>query len=244
MDTLIKPTEHVEEIFGKKPILVYGDVIQDDIVLYSNSNFPTYEANGDIYMRYIDLNSTLKDKLKYILTSGRAYIYPNKKVVMKPPRFELEKYIENEPSEELRRIFGINTSFGYIPSMKLLNYFFPDVETGLNIISSDIALSHEGAHVVSVKKIYELASEYFDLISNHITDREIKEQVLFETVSFFEEFKYIEKLNPKIISLYKRFRANERHIEYLEANRILFEEHERVEEMINKIKEINFKEKD
>lgn len=241
MDIIIRPAEHVEELFGKRPLLIYGDVSSGSIVLYSTEQLPGYRAEGDVYARRIRLDDPLIEKTTPVLTNGNAYVYPRKTVVMRPPTFAPEESIEHEPDDELKELFRVQGSFGYIPSAATMNHFYPNTETGLATLPSDISLSHEGSHVVSVNEMRGLLPQYLGLVSEDITDNDTREDALFEAVAFFGEGRYLDRFHPSWRSWYEEHRAKDQHPEYIEADRLVRQEPQKVDELVSRIRGISLR---
>lgn len=249
MDTVIRPAEFVKEQLGKNPTLIYGDIERGGVVLYSNAQLADYTPIGDVYGKKIPFKTIAKNDI-HELTNLGAKVYPRTDVSWRGPTFERVETLEMEPPEKLKRIFGVGGSFGYIPSAALLERYYPKVEIGLKIVPSDIPLSHEGAHVVSVNQIGKIKHDYMDMVRenddknprNIFEDESIREDALFEAVAFFVEEKYCDRFHSRWRPYYNRVREQDQNPEYREASRLLKEEPQRIEELISRIRTMNLSE--
>lgn len=241
MDTLTKPLRHVENLLGKRPLLIYGDFDRGQIVLYGTGTLPKFEKNGQVYSRHIDLEDPLIMGMGNVLTDVFAVVYPRRKIVMRPPKFEHEESIEEGPDEGLQKLFGVSGSFGYVPSAGILNHFYPDTEIVLKKLPSDISLSHEGAHVVSIREIDTMFDEYEIVLSGEAMPDEIRRGSFYEAVAFWTERRYIEEQCPEWLDQYDTWRLDYggTDVKYQLANRLIQEEQEIVEEMVTRIRDIN-----
>ncbi|MBU0898272.1 MAG: hypothetical protein ABIH55_02050 [Nanoarchaeota archaeon] len=242
METLTRPVGYIEERLGKSPLLIFGDIDNDNLILYSNEKLSDYQLNNGIYSRKLKLtNPIVKKHEKCELTNGNAYVYPIKVVVYKAPDFEGEEHIEHEPDEELKQMFRVSGTFGYVPSAAIMNHFYPDAETLLKTYPSDIALSHEGAHVVSIREMDSLFEEYQRLLSDDVWSDKVQRASFHEAIAFYIERGYIERYHSDWLVRYDAFRSSdeEMHAEYQEANRLIREEPNAIEEISLRVKEMS-----
>ncbi|MBI4020844.1 MAG: hypothetical protein HY369_01240 [Candidatus Aenigmarchaeota archaeon] len=240
MDLLLRPTGFVHRLLGKRPLLLYGDVDGEFLTLTANEPLPGYEPKGAVSVRH------LSQEAGPYLTDGQAYVYPRRKTVMRSPDFVPEVTIEEAPCDEVKEVFHVDRSFGYIPSAALLEIFYPGVSFGLKTFPSDISLAHEGAHVVSINEIRRLLPAYLGIVSPDVTSRgfhgepvDERENALIEAVAFFVEDRYVDEFHPGQVTAIAHHRAGDEHPEYIEADRLVRHEAGRLEFLVSAIREIN-----
>ena len=240
METITRPSTFVKYFLGKKPLLIYGNVEGEEIVLYANEHLPEYELAGDVFVKRLACDHPFVEKSRRHLAYVQAYTYPRMRIDRRHPHFRWQVVCEERPSETVRNLFGVDSSFGYAPSVVLADLFYIGRKTRPSS-PPDIKLSHEGAHAVSINEMKQFLPKYYHLIDPCITDKDMREQVLVEAIAMVIEKEYIDCFCPTWRSWYEKFRKNDGFIEYQEAHRLVQEEQRRMKELVFQIRDINLK---
>lgn len=245
MITIRRPAEHVKKLLGLEPVLIYGDLDGSELVLYSNSNLSGYAPEGDVYSKRMPFVDDAKTES---MVSGAYTEYQSKTVLILNEgtgKYERRKVVVDEPHETTMDFFGVSSTFGYVSSDLLRRFYFPG--TGI-ILPSDIKLSHEGAHVASLKHWADLGERYFDIISwklkratpgTRMTMEELMLSSLSDAVAMFTETAYMDKYEPEWKDWFIRKRGNDWYPSDIEAFRLVREHPDRIEDLVSEIRELN-----
>lgn len=253
MKLLTRPTERIKDDFGSDVTLVYGDIVDDHIVLYSLKPLQGYEFEKGVYSKKIPISDIeSNDPVKRHLTDARGYHIPRIETRRarengdSKKQFVLSKDNVTEPSEFERALLGVNGSYAYVGSTETVKLLDPEqhkyeqqVRGGFVLrCPSDIILRHEGTHVAMHPHFGDIFPDYMKLVSIDGPEED-RNGVLDEAVSFLSDLRHIREFHPDLEGQYHDWRRDGFNPSYVDAHRIVSEHPNEVAEIITRVKERN-----